>query len=434
MQAPAPMSARRLVVLLTVALPLLFASPADAYVYWGDFAAGTIGRANLDGSDATDSFIHIGGKPVAVAVNASHVYWANQSEGTIGRANLDGTGVEPAFISGLHEPSGVALTSAYIFWTSTKDGAIGRANLDGKEVKPELVAAGVAPCGIAADSGSIYWSNLSGLEAYVGRASFTGGSANTKFARAEGAAAMCGLAVNSASIFWTDTGFLGANGTAIGSASVINGGSPRPSLIGDADGPCGIAILGTQLYWANSGNSTIARANTDGTAVDEDLISVGGGEICGVAVDSLSSPPSTTPSTGPGGGSGGGGGGSPQPPPVDVPRGSGPMTPGSVAVTKVEADSRRGTARVSIMVNEAGTITVSGKGLATTKAQAAGVGTVKVTVHPAKTTRSALRKTGKLATKVSVSLAPADGGAVAKTSRSLTLRLAAKAASGPASR
>jgi virginiamycin B lyase len=426
------MSARRLIALLAVAWPLAFAASAHAYVYWTDPQAGTIGRANLDGTDATDSFIHVAGKPLAVAVDAGHIYWANQSEGTIGRANLDGTGIEPAFIGGLHEPSGVVVTSAYIFWTSTKDGAIGRAKLDGSEARPALVAAGVAPCGIAADSGSIYWSNVTGLEAYVGRASFTGASANIKFARAEGAATICGLAVNSASIFWTDTGFLGSNGTTIGSASVVNGGSPRPSLIGEASGPCGIAILGTQLYWANAGNSTIGRANTDGTAVNEDLIDVGAGEICGVALDSLSSPivspPSTEPTAGPGGSPAPGSSASP-------PSGAKPLVPpGSVEVTRVKKDRSHGTARLSIAVNAAGAITVSGKGVATAQARTAGPGTVTVTVRPAKAEMSALRKTGKLTTKVSVSFAPANGGAAAKTSRSLTLRLAAKPTSSPGSR
>lgn len=107
------MPTRSLAILLTLALSLVFATSAHAYVYWGDPNAETIGRANLDGSFATDAFIQTGGQPLAIAVNASHIYWANKG-GSIGRANINGTEVEPNFIKGLGEPSGIALTPSLI--------------------------------------------------------------------------------------------------------------------------------------------------------------------------------------------------------------------------------------------------------------------------------------------------------------------------------
>jgi hypothetical protein len=83
------MPIRTTIVLLAVALSLVFAASAQAYVYWGDPNAGTIGRANLDGSDATDAFIHTGGTPVAVAVDSSHIYWADESDGrSAGRTSM----------------------------------------------------------------------------------------------------------------------------------------------------------------------------------------------------------------------------------------------------------------------------------------------------------------------------------------------------------
>jgi streptogramin lyase len=47
--------------------------------------------------------------PSGVAVDAGHVYWANAGGGAIGRANLDGTGANQSFIGGASFPFGVAV-------------------------------------------------------------------------------------------------------------------------------------------------------------------------------------------------------------------------------------------------------------------------------------------------------------------------------------
>src|SRR5262245_5390082 len=65
------------------------------HVYWVNGHAGTIGRANVDGTGADESFITGAGYPVGVAVDSNYVYWAGDiPDGTIGRANLDGTGAD----------------------------------------------------------------------------------------------------------------------------------------------------------------------------------------------------------------------------------------------------------------------------------------------------------------------------------------------------
>lgn len=399
--APAEMTVRRLIVALALALPCVFAAQAHAYVYWGDPGAGTIGRANNDGSGATDSFIQTGGAPIAVAVNSSYIYWANLTGGTIGRANINGTEVEPSFISGISEPGGVAVTSSYIFWTSLHEQTVGRANLDGSGKLPSLIPTGVSPCGIAVDSGSVYWSNLDGVEGTIGRASFNGTSREPEFVKKTGAGQICGIAVNSANIFWADTGFIN-DATQIGRANASDGESPNPSLIGDADGPCGIAVFGTQLYWANKGNSMIARANTDGTSVNEALINVGSGEICGVAVDSLSSPLGPPPPN-PG----------PTPPPAPTP-------PAPTLTLAVKLDKKHGTARLSATVNEAGTIAFTGKGIVAAKTKAHGAETVALTVQPTKAKKATLRRSGRLATKLTVTFTPTTGASV-KRVQSVTL-------------
>ncbi len=397
------MLARRLLIALALVLPFACAAPASAYVYWGDPSAGTIGRANLDGSAATDAFIAIGGRPTAVAVNGSHIYWANETAGTIGRANINGSEVEPNLITGLKAPDGIALTSTQVFWSDSTTDRIGSANLDGSGKLPNLITTEGPPCGVAVDSGSVYWTDNVSFETFIGRAAFNGGSVKPKLAEL-GINLICGMAVNSANIFWTAPG-LTNNGTEIGRANTSDGGAVNPSLIGTADGPCGIALAGTQMYWANSGNGTIGRANTDGTAVDEELVHTGGGAICGVAVDSLSTPPA-------------------QPPvPPSLPATPPPATPlaGTMRLVKLKGEPKKGRARVVVAVNQAGTISVTGKAVDSTKATARGPGSVTILVKDLVEKRRA-RRGGPVTMKLALVFAPSDGGASADLARSVTLR------------
>jgi hypothetical protein len=79
----------------------------------------------------------------------------------------------------------------------------------------------------------------------------------------------------------------------LGRANKNTGTGADPSFIGDAAGPCGVARDGNRLYWVNGGNGTIARANADGTSVEESFIAgiAGTEQACGVAIDGLSAPP-----------------------------------------------------------------------------------------------------------------------------------------------
>jgi len=272
---------------------LLLVASASAYVYWADGQNGRIGRANNDGTDVEPNFIPgTGALPTGVAVDASHVYWVNQNGNSIGRANLDGSGANNSFIAGVTKPNWIAVNATSIFW-STVGGQIGKAKIDGSAVQKELISAIPEPCGVALDSGHVYWTDIGSLgnPAYIGRAGLDGSNPERHFVTIPGSSFPCGLAVNSANLFWSEPGFLGPNGTRIGRANTNTGTGADPSFIGDASGPCGIAVHGSQLFWANSGTDTIARANTDGTDVNEGLLATGGNEICGIAVDDLASPP-----------------------------------------------------------------------------------------------------------------------------------------------
>jgi streptogramin lyase len=279
---------------LALLVSLMLAAHASAFIYWADTQSETIGRSANDGSEANDAFIHTGPLPFAVAVDASHIYWANQNGNSIGRANIDGSGVDNGFITGVTKPTGVAVNASSIFW-STLGGQIGKADIDGGNVNPNLVTGPAEPCGVALDSGHVYWADIAtGTPAYIGRAGLDGSNKQLTYVTIPETSFPCGVAVNSANVFWTEPGIFGG-GTRIGRANVSTGTGADPSFIGDAKTPCGIAVSGSQLYWANAETDTIARANSDGTAVNQSFASTGGKEVCGVAVDGLSRSPLPAP-------------------------------------------------------------------------------------------------------------------------------------------
>jgi streptogramin lyase len=145
---------RAAVALATLAVAALaLVTRADAFVYWTNGNA--IGRANLDGTGVSQSFITGASAPQGVAVDSGHIYWANFNGQSIGRANLDGTGANQNFIAfncGTFcsiQPAGLAIDADFIYWTKFNQLSIGRANLDGTGVNQGFATAGAHPVGIA---------------------------------------------------------------------------------------------------------------------------------------------------------------------------------------------------------------------------------------------------------------------------------------------
>ena len=229
-----------------------------AHLYWtNDFGNGTIGRANLDGTGANQSFIAApdrGGS--GVAVDGAHVYWVSKfgdprtpplsgfgligtpGTGAIGRANLDGTGVEVNFISGISFPAGgVAVDGSHLYWTSyhpdtpasypvygptAQPTRIGRANLNGTGVEESFISDAPAALGLAVDEAHLWWS-LSFPSGFTGP---TPGASNPliggiKRANLDGTGAefvvepattyseafsTCGIAANDTHVYWTEFG------------------------------------------------------------------------------------------------------------------------------------------------------------------------------------------------------------------------------------
>jgi hypothetical protein len=162
--------------------------PPGRQLFWANQNGNTIGRANVDGTAANQSFITGATAPYGVAVDSNFVYWTNFNAATIARANLDGTGVNQSFIPAPAGPEALAVDSNHIYWANTGANTIGRANLDGTGVNQSFIAAGDAthhPIGVAVDSGHVYWTlvvpDLSFGSGTIGRANLDGTGANLSF-------------------------------------------------------------------------------------------------------------------------------------------------------------------------------------------------------------------------------------------------------------
>ena len=105
---------------------LFFFTQADdlavdaGHVYWTypfDIGIAPIGRVALDSSSFAPGFVSGTDYATSVAVDASHIYWG-ANFGTIGRADLNGSNVDPSFIAdaGDGRVSGVAVDAGHVYW------------------------------------------------------------------------------------------------------------------------------------------------------------------------------------------------------------------------------------------------------------------------------------------------------------------------------
>jgi sugar lactone lactonase YvrE len=81
-----------------------------------------------------------------------------------------------------------------------------------------------------------------------------------------------------AHVYWTNNA-----DTTIGRAN-LDGTGVNQSLVSGGSNPCGVAVDGAHIYWADANGGSIGRANLDGSGVNTDFID-GTNTPCGIAVD-----------------------------------------------------------------------------------------------------------------------------------------------------
>ncbi len=167
------------------------------------------------------------------------------------------------------DPAGAA-----VYWGN--GGTLGAANIDGsnpqpKYFKPPFPADSASPsCGVAASPTYLYWTGAFGL----GRVNLEGPAAPTTIVPR--IIRPCGIAIDGEHVYWAnlETG-------AIGGAR-LDGSQMNGALVGGLDHPCNVAVDGSHIYWVDFAG--VGRARLDGSDPERGWLHTFAGG-CGLAVD-----------------------------------------------------------------------------------------------------------------------------------------------------
>jgi len=161
-------------------------------LYWTEDLGHRIRRSNLDGSNV-ETIISSGTGtlwPIGLVVNTvdSKIYWTDNdyqnahATPSVCRANLDGTNVEVLLTkaSGISKPEGIGIdiVSGHLYFTDYGNSTIKRCNLDGSNLTT-IVSSLTYPHGLSLDTegGKIYWTDY--LDGKVYKCNFDGSSKTT---------------------------------------------------------------------------------------------------------------------------------------------------------------------------------------------------------------------------------------------------------------
>ncbi len=281
----------------------------EEYVYWSDPANGRIGRAKLDGTDVDDSYITGLNEPLGVAVvddpSVKFIFWTERGpvdesgkplpdeegkpQGTIGRADLDGTNVNQSCFQELENPRSIVANSEFVYWTSPEfisnvgTGDLGRATVacEGAEVgakEPEFIKNTTTVSGdVTVNASHIYTSSFSSQGKVSRINSFTLAGVQDGFGivQVTNTNSAVGLSVDGSHLYWTDP-----DHNNIGRAD-LDGANPVPAFISGAAHPEDAAIAGEDLLWT-ANQEVVPNPGTDLYQLDRES-----GKLTDLAPDSV---------------------------------------------------------------------------------------------------------------------------------------------------
>ena len=301
---------------LTTAAHNVAIDEAEGYAYWTDPEHGQIGRAKLDGTEPDPSYITGLGEPQGIAVidqgSDKYLFWTERGElssegkaqaglGSIGRADLDGSNVKGDCVTGITNPRSIAAAAGHIYWTmpgiteaeiKSGKGTTGSAELTCTAVEANLIKGAVDLSGdIVVGGAHIYVSSYAKAfdESFVYQFEIDGsgpafhGNFPINLSNTEGAAS---LAVDGSHLYWANPG------TSEIGRSGLDGSGQEPGFITEAGHPEDLGVDGAFLYWpanqqqvANDGVDLYRYDRSDGKLHDlaVDHGDPNGAEVQGVA-------------------------------------------------------------------------------------------------------------------------------------------------------
>ncbi len=281
------MSARMVVALAFLGLvPVAGGQENGNKMYWTDYKANKILRADRDGSNVEElvdtGSIDPGG--IALDLIEGKMYWVGATSryaGKIQRANLDGSEVEDV-LTDLGEIVGIALDplNARVYWSRGdvwSDG-IYRANMDGSNVEKLLWATGTLGIALDLAGDKMYWTDFGRNSIF--RGSLEASDIENLVTSGLDGPAEIDLDLGERKMYWCD-----ARTTKIQRAD-LDGSNVEDLITTGLVWPVGIALdpRAGKMYWTDADAGKIQRANLDGSDV-EDLVTSGLQYAYGIALD-----------------------------------------------------------------------------------------------------------------------------------------------------
>ncbi len=207
-----------------------------------------------------------------IASDATSLYWTDtgpnlySSDGSVARSALDGSDVT-VLASGQNEPLDLTVDSTSIYWTNfaggaSRSGSVMKASLAGGD--PTVLASGLGgPYAIAVDATSVYWTDYG--DGTISKVALGGGERTTLVLGQTLPPYGKGLAIDSAHLYWVT-----------GDGSVMRAGldgSGLITLVSGRNGPQGLAVDATGVYWGEGVcadqhcTGAVMKAALDGSGV-----------------------------------------------------------------------------------------------------------------------------------------------------------------------
>ena len=236
-------------------------------VYWTCSTTGQVLKANLDGSSVTQLSAISGALPFEIAVDATNVYWTtvntekDTTPGRVERCAKSGCPSGPTPLTpGVREAYALAIDGVSAYWSEWDNGAIGRVNeADGGGFGYLATGHGFIS-GAAFDNGTVYFTSSDGIAAVAANGSLVAAQTDTATTPVRtiypttgtGDFNPVGIAVDGTNVYWANDAII--SGAILYAPKGATGATPNALSAHDIS-PTHVALDANNVYWIALGPS-----------------------------------------------------------------------------------------------------------------------------------------------------------------------------------